>query len=268
MEFFRQVQWAFKIMAPQLQNAFRAAVAGTPLLPRDLFLMLVSNRMAQLVTVDGGMIFSMAQLTDMRAMLEIISQTAGDMLVRGPEYWEALAAGPEGMVLTSQGEATPPAWLPPSGGGGGTWIAFASITITSPVALIDIPGIDASEVLLIQDGVTKSVSGVVAGRLSVNNGASFYAGATDYGVIAQTGVVTGTSFAFGVESTNATAARSGWVTLQGLNVTGVPKMINAYQPGPGLGRIFKASLLPVNALRILPSGGGNLTGGTFHVLTR
>lgn len=111
MEFFRQVQWAFKFSSPIIQQSFTQAVAGTPLMPRDLFLMAVSGRMHVLVREDGKKIFPMAGSQSISDSLDFVGQLTGQVLVRGPENWEAAGPAPEGYVLASQGPDEAPTWV-------------------------------------------------------------------------------------------------------------------------------------------------------------
>lgn len=88
---FRQCQWAIKYWPPEMQKACAEAVAGTPLLPRDLMTMIMYGRFVQVGYEDGGRdLYSMAQLNDVSQSLDVISSTPGDTLVRGAEYWQGV----------------------------------------------------------------------------------------------------------------------------------------------------------------------------------
>lgn len=268
MEFFRQVQWAFKYTDPEIQIAYREAVAGTPLLPRDLFLMAASGRMIDFYLPDDTRIFSMAQVQDVSNSLDAIGQSAGQMLIRGPARWEPLEPGPIGYVLSSLGPDELPAWAPPSGGGGGEWLIQGQVTIAAPVAQIDFIGLDAADLLIIADGVTKSAAAQIVGRVSTDNGATFYAGATDYQTISSTGTVTNGPNAFGLHATAASGARTGWGFIHAANSDGAPKLMSGWNQGSEVSRLFKASLDPINAIRLLNTPAANFTGGTITILGR
>lgn len=45
--------------------------------------------------------------------LDSLSQEVGAILIRTREGWVSIPPGPEGWVLTSTGEETPPEWRPP-----------------------------------------------------------------------------------------------------------------------------------------------------------
>lgn len=67
--------------------------------------------------------------------------------------------------------------------------------------------------------------------------------------------------------TSATAARSGFMRISP-NVDGAYKVLEAVNPVGIAVRVFVASTSPLDAVRIFPLSGGNLTGGTIKVLTR
>lgn len=93
-EWFRQMQWATKYMpAPIIEHA-RRAVAGTPLLYRDILTMIHGNRAFIIITPDGKMIPPMEALNDVSASLDVIGSEVGDQLVRKPEGWRAVKPEP------------------------------------------------------------------------------------------------------------------------------------------------------------------------------
>lgn len=121
MEYFRQVQWAYKYSDPMVQVSYAQAVKGTPLMPRDLFLMAVSGRMHAFVTPSGKKMFPMAAVKDISASLDVLAQLPGTILARNTDLWFGLTPGPAGQVLTSTGETTPPEYAAPVVPTGATW---------------------------------------------------------------------------------------------------------------------------------------------------
>lgn len=88
MEFFRQVQIASKLCSPDQLIAWEQATRGTPLLPRDMFLMMWSNRLCA-ITIEGGRtLYPQVAINDVSQSLDVIAQTPGDMLRRGVDQWE------------------------------------------------------------------------------------------------------------------------------------------------------------------------------------
>lgn len=79
-------------------------------------------------TEDGLGFIKLSDLLD-----ALMGSTEGDLLVRGPSAWEALAAGTLSDVLTSAGPGAVPSWQPASGGGGGGMDYYCDPTITKSV---------------------------------------------------------------------------------------------------------------------------------------
>lgn len=119
-EWFRQAMWATKFWPAQIQNQCREAVAGTPLLPRDIMVMIMAGRLNAPSFTDGTRLFPMAARKSVSESLDILSQAPGSMLGRGPEYWEPILPPPtSGYFLTWNPEKERFEWAVGSGGGGG-----------------------------------------------------------------------------------------------------------------------------------------------------
>lgn len=80
---------ACKITTSVFYGEHWAATRGTPLLPRDLMIAMMYGRAFALTLEDGRIIRSMASRNDVSTSLDMITQTEGAFLVRGPKYWEA-----------------------------------------------------------------------------------------------------------------------------------------------------------------------------------
>ncbi len=86
-------------MDPHL-TAFAVTVAkGTQLMPRDVLLLALYNRLFTLVRKDGTKIHSMASMQDVSSILDVIAQLQGYILVRGETWWEGLPPGNVDYVL-------------------------------------------------------------------------------------------------------------------------------------------------------------------------
>jgi hypothetical protein len=152
------------------------------------------------------------------------------------------------------------------GTGSGAWGHITTWTWSTNVAQVDITGLAGySEIYVTVRNMTLSVSGVRQFRLSTDNGATFFSGASDYVSEATNGVEAFQSN-FGIHGTSATAARSGSVHIIGANLTGFIKPIEL--PNFGGSAEFIGSTDPVNAIRFFPSAGGNITGGVIEVWGR
>jgi hypothetical protein len=117
-----------------------------------------------------------------------------------------------------------------------------------------------NELWLYAELVTKSVSGTLLLQASVDNGANYV---TSYTAAPSTGAVaTSPGFSF-FHGTDATAARSGWVQVMSPQLSGVPKLAFGLSLSGAL-RAFDSSLEPINAVKVVGSNGGNLTGGKIY----
>jgi hypothetical protein len=84
---FAQANRATKWMAPQIIRDFTEATANTPLLPRDLLVSILYNRLAAFVVQGGKVMFPMPAYTDVSEALDAISQQIGYTIIRGPDGW-------------------------------------------------------------------------------------------------------------------------------------------------------------------------------------
>jgi hypothetical protein len=163
------------------------------------------------------------------------------------------------------------------GTGSAGWTLLSTASVSAAVANVDFTGLAGySDYLIVCRGVTQSVSGVIGLRVSVNNGSSFYSTTSDYTFINSTGIEAGNAFYAGFHSVNTTAARSGMIYLPGSGAAGAVRVSIPFTVGSSTtdgGRLFVASTSPINALRVISSGGGNLgpnggTPGTIYLLAR
>lgn len=175
----------------------------------------------------------------------------------------------QGLVPASGGGAinylrADGAWSAPSGGGGG-FSLISNTALNNTLINLDINNLGSyTSLLIFARLITLANSGTLQLRFSIDNGASFFSGASDYIGLASTGIETGTS-AINITSVAATAARSGWINILGSNINGISKVIQiSRQDGPSA--IFAASQSPINAIRLTGSAGGNLVSGNLIIL--
>jgi hypothetical protein len=83
------------------------ATRGTPLLPRDLMIAFMYGRAITLIDQNGKTIYSMAARADVSKSLDVLGNTPGDFLVRGPKFWEVMKAPPinPGVFLRQEAAA-------------------------------------------------------------------------------------------------------------------------------------------------------------------
>lgn len=91
---FAAAQLAARYISPQQMVDIINARAGTPLLPRDVVTSIQYNRLAMFVLPDGRRWYPMPAYNDVSECLDTISQTPGDLLIRGTNGWEPIAYTP------------------------------------------------------------------------------------------------------------------------------------------------------------------------------
>jgi hypothetical protein len=208
-------------------------------------------------------------------VLDWISGTAaqGDVFYRGASGIARLAAGTAGQVLRTGGAGAAPSWVDTPGVGGtgtGKWGLAATWTFSTNVAQVDFTGlVGATDILVVARGITLSVSGVLSLRVSTNNGSSYFSTSGDYVIVGSTTGAESNVTSAVLYGTNTTAARTGMQVVWGANITGAPRIITGFDSTNGVPRLFVAdNSNDIDAIRLIPSGGGNITGGSIYVFTR
>lgn len=164
------------------------------------------------------------------------------------------------------------------GGGGGAWTlldaAGAAITTGSTwtysvnVANVDVINLGGyTDLMVVARSMTSSISGNRQIVVSTNNGVSYFTTSGDYTTITDSGVEANGA-ALLIHDTASLSARSLVGTILGSGVTGGPKLGIGTGAGFNQKRLFIANTSPINAIRLLPGGGGNLTAGSLFVFGR
>lgn len=199
------------------------------------------------------------------SILDLISTDQGSVLYRDSDEWKALAPGTSGQFLKTNGTGANPEWATPSGGGGGggsTWTTIFAGPITTGVSELDFDVTSYSDLLIIGSSVSTSSSGFRNVIVSTDGGSSFYSSSGDYITIASAGT-TSSEISFGGQSASTTAARSFWVNIQGIGVTGTHK-----QGQSNIGdRTFVGSTDPITHIRVQTTA-GTFSGGSLYVIGR
>lgn len=248
-EAFRQAQWAFKYQDAAVIDTITEMVAGTPLMPRDLFLMMVSGRAFAFQHEGEPIQYSMAAVQDVSESLDVISPNPGYMLLRGPQFWEGHPV--------------------PSGGlGAMPWTVIDDKIITSPIANWDVSVIGYTDVQLAVIGVTASVSSFRAIRLSTDGGVTFFSTNGNYQWWSVDGVTSNGSEMYCYGTTAATAARSGLIFCSNISANGVPKFWTPQNYTNRPVQFLAANQLPITNIRFFNAAGGTLNAGRLLTIGR
>jgi hypothetical protein len=119
IDWFIEAQFAAKNTVASQQRIAREAVAGTPLLPRDILTAAFAGRLFAYAVEAHGIMYSVAMANDVSQNLDIIGQVPGDILWRDTDRWNRLPKGSAGQVLIIDATTGFPVWQTPSGGGSG-----------------------------------------------------------------------------------------------------------------------------------------------------
>lgn len=121
-----------------------------------------------------------------------------------------------------------------------------------------------NEILVIVDGITRSVTGLTSLRVSIDNGANFLSAAGDYVDVSVAGVEANAAL-MAFHTTNATVARSGRIHIVLFDTASVVKNAMSWDGN----NFFIPTANALNAIRVYSgAAGGNLTGGTIFVYGR
>ena len=193
------------------------------------------------------------------ASKEISTLTAGGALT-GSDQVHALSGGNSRRFYI-------PAWH--LLGGSYTSAGIWDQSVDGNALNVDFAGLaGADDILILARNVTKSVSGTLNMRVSIDNGSTFYNSSGNYVSLANTGVETNAASA-GLHDTSTTAARSCIGMIYGASASGTIKRISSpIRTEDLIEKLFVASTSPIDAVRVYPSGGGNLTGGIIYCLAR
>jgi hypothetical protein len=160
-----------------------------------------------------------------------------------------------------------------AGGGGAamnwtlaaTWDHGVSGDTATPIDFTGLGGYD--EFLIIYQGVTLSVGGQLQVRVSDDNGSTFYAGANDYTRINNNGSAANQSI-FQLADNSATAARTVTAQITSLAGDAPPVLSSGFVGSTSVRQLFIGATNPLDALRMIASGGGNFNGGLIRVFGR
>ena len=208
------------------------------------------------------------QLT-MTEVLDLIDDTHGAVLYRDADDWVAWAPGSDGDVLTTHGAGADPTWESAAAASGG----FTAYNVaTAGDAFIDVPldTDDGYAYEIIINGAP-SANATFLMRLSSDNGATFYSGASDY-KSQGSGAASSCTLSIAVGSGRSMMNH---LILSGMNVVATSRFyLNGTHHGvnsagsPSTGAIGASpnliGLLNYNAFRVLCNA-GNMNAVTVYV---
>ena len=122
-----------------------------------------------------------------------------------------------------------------------------------------------SEIYVLVRNVTQSLSGQISLRISTDNGATFLAAGTDYIPVTVAGLE-GSATSMTFHNTAATAARSEVIGIKAFNGAIGPKWAESITQTGGI--YILPGTTTLNAVRVLTTGAGNLSGGAIFVYGR
>lgn len=135
----------------------------------------------------------------------------------------------------------------------------------SPVAAATQDVTGYTDIMVVTVGVTHSIAAIMRCTLSVDGGATFYTTSGDYVNLASSGAATGTIALSPAGNTTTVNARSGNLSLYGIDVNNAAKVIEGNTQAD---QQFVGSLAPITTLRFSNSAAGNMNGGTTYVFAR
>jgi hypothetical protein len=121
--------------------------------------------------------------------------------------------------------------------------------------------------MLIAHGVTKSANARLFVQVSVNNGTSYYSADGDYVLAGPDGQAKPSPTIGTFEFPVTALPMTGWVQIEGANLPGI-RLARFSDISTAQQRYFVASLLPINAVKVIPNVAVNMTGGKIYCYVR
>lgn len=111
-DWFRQANWAYKLMDPKSQAIIAAAAKGTSLYPRDVFSIMASGGLFWLNLGEEGIAHTMSTIQAVSESLDTITQKPGFTIIRGPQFWKGQQADVRPASLISRAILSAPRLIP------------------------------------------------------------------------------------------------------------------------------------------------------------
>jgi hypothetical protein len=215
-------------------------------------------------TIGAGKV-TLAKIANASASSKLLGSGASGSGSSYSEITLGTGLSMSGTTLSATGGGGSAAWTLVDTTGaattGSTW------TFSTNVASVNVTGLGSyNELLIIARNITSSVSGVRDILASVDNGSTFFNTSGNYVRVVQASGTESNAVALGAAgATSATTAQTVIVHL--LNTKGpVKRAVN--NGSANFDVLFVASASDINAIQLLNTGGGNLTGGSLYVYAR
>lgn len=272
IDWFRQANLLAKYADGMAQARAIAMTKGSGLYPRDVMLKAMRGRLYIWADENGKVWYPMAAVQDISESLDVLAQSIGSVLVRATDRWRAPPAGAVDDVLTYKGPATSPIWAPPASAGGIAQTVLPGTPII-PDNSVDAYDLDVSiytSVNVIFDTIGFAASTYPLIRFSIDGGATFKSGASDYlesQVNAASNGSQDNNAAF-TSPANATVNHRGRMTISNLRAS--PACWTGLYSTTTSAAIVRAGLFafdaPITDIRIFSNSGANFNAGTLHVI--
>jgi len=109
------LKWAthlYNYQPAPLKAELASMTAGTPWMPRDVFISAMRGRAFLIVLPNGRKYYPMPAREDVSQTIDTLAQIPGQMLFRGRHLWLPIQPGAYGDALTFIDADTPPEWTP------------------------------------------------------------------------------------------------------------------------------------------------------------
>lgn len=180
---FADAMRLIKRLEPGIQEMSYRVSKGTPFLPRDIVLMMITGRLARLIAPDGTKIYPVVFMETVSDALDTFSQEIGCIIVRGKDFWQALEppAAP-GLLGIADADGLP-AWTPMGALFDNVTTEPGSMFFRTSDGWIGVPGGTAGQVPVFVDNDTPpkwTDPAAGGGGTSIGGGSLNYANITSF----------------------------------------------------------------------------------------
>jgi hypothetical protein len=168
-----------------------------------------------------------------------------------------------GVTVTDAGSGEATVNIP-GGGGGGGWTLISNTTISAATVNFDFSIVGYNDILIVTRNITKTAAAAQCLRCSVDGGVTFFAGASDYDRILDSGAQSLRNEIL-LHDTSLSSARGGVGILYNTKSTVADKTFLGQAAGAG---VFVGSASAVNAIRITTTTGTTMLAGTIQIYGR